>query len=197
MSAQVPVTGFVLAGGQSSRMGCDKALLTVSGGRLITRVIEQLRPWVDRVVVVGHADNVVRLQSFVAGEVVTDLAPGRGPLMGLYTGLMHSETPLNLFVPCDMPRLDDRLMKRLCLAWHPGVALVAGVEPDGRMQPFPLLCHVGACRAIGALLDRRESALQQLRELPGAELVSLGYAFVLPNLNTPEDYEHYYSTLTR
>ena len=199
MSAQAPVTGFVLAGGQSSRMGCDKALLAVGTGPLIARVIERLRPWVDQVVVVGHADNAAHLQPFVAGEVIPDLASGRGPLMGIYTGLMHSETPLNLFVPCDMPRLDDRLMKRLFLAWRPGLAFVAGVEPDGRLQPFPLLCHLSACRGIGALLDRGESSLQQLRQLPGATLVSLGHASVSPNLNTPEDYEHYrrHYSLTR
>ena len=197
MSTQAPVTGFVLAGGQSSRMGCDKALLAVGAGPLIARVIERLRPWVDQVVVVGHADNAARLQPFVAGEVVTDAVPGRGPLMGIYTGLIHSETPLNVFVPCDMPRLDDWLMKRLFLTWRPGLALVVGVEPDGRLQPFPLLCHLSACRGIGALLDRHESSLQQLRALPGAELISLGHSSALPNLNTPEDYERYCVTLTR
>ena len=199
MSVHVPVTGFVLAGGHSSRMGREKALLSVGETRLIERVIEQLRLWVDRVVVVGHADNAARLQPFVAGEVVTDAVPGRGPLMGIYTGLMHSQTPLNVFVPCDMPRLDDWLMKRLFLAWRPGLALVAGVEPDGRLQPFPLLCHLSAYRGIGALLDRGESSLQRIRQLPGATLVSLGHASVSPNLNTPEDYEHYrrHCSLTR
>ena len=197
MNSQAAVTGIVLAGGASSRMGCDKALLTVGGQRLIARVIERLLPWVDRVMVVGHADNAARLQPFVTGEVVTDFVPGRGPLMGLYTGLMHSQTPLNLLVPCDMPRLDDRLVQRLFLAWRPGLALVAGAQPEGRLQPFPLLCHRSACRLIGALLDRRESALQQLRELPGADVIDLDDSVVPTNLNTPEDYERYRSALAR
>ena len=148
------VTGYILAGGQSSRMGRDKALLPIGSRTLIELVMKRIQPLVDHVVVIGHPRNVQPLGELLKRKVLTDLKPGCGPLMGIYTGLMQTETALNLFLPCDMPWVEGRLIERLLKACHGEARVVASLHPAQGVQPFPLICHVKACRAIGALLDR-------------------------------------------
>ncbi|MBI4354310.1 MAG: molybdenum cofactor guanylyltransferase [Candidatus Omnitrophica bacterium] len=239
------VTGFILAGGQSSRMGRDKALLSVPRWRsgfsardpeatcrgmgqwlLIELVIERLRPHVERLVVIGNASNSASFRDLKVDAVLTDLKPNFGPLMGLYTGLMHSETPLNLFVPCDMPWVEAQVIERLLNALEPGIDMVASRAPragpvdecgaisratppetgalrdrgsDGRVYPFPLLCHLSACRIIGALLDRRALSLYELLHQPGSRLLTISEPELLrgfTNVNTLADYVQLSDELT-
>jgi len=185
------VTGVILAGGMSSRMGRDKATLPVRSQRLIDLVISHLRPCVDRLMVVGRADNVHEFVDLPVGALVTDIKPGCGPLMGIYTGLMHTETPLNLFVACDMPWVQARLIERLLGACRQDTGVVASLHPVEGVQPFPLVCHVEACRTIGGLLDRGECSVQALLRQPQARLMqieepALWRSFV--NVNTLADY---------
>ena len=186
------VTGFILAGGTSSRMGRDKAFLPIGSRALIELVAQRLRPVVERMVIIGNAHNVQRLRETLSADtVVTDAQPGYGPLMGIYTGLMHTETPLNLFVPCDMPWIAWRLVERLLRCCRGEVEAVASLQPPEKVQPFPLLCHVKACRTIGALLDRGERSLQSLLHQQHTRLITieepdLQRSFM--NVNTLADY---------
>ena len=193
------VTGFVLAGGQSSRMGRDKAFLPAGARLLIGRVIQRLRPWVDRLVVIGNAANIGRLRHLPVDGVLRDIRPGRGPLMGVYTGLMRTTTAVNLFVPCDMPRITGRLMERLLNARRRDAEIVASLHPVQGLQPFPLVCHRAACRTIGALLDRGERSLQALWRQPRTQLVRIDEPALWPaftNINTVDDYAQLQQTTT-
>ena len=185
------VTGFILAGGRSSRMGRDKALLPVGDRRLIELVIQRVRPAVDRLMVIGGAHNALPLHGLPADAVLMDLKPDHGPLMGIYTGLMQTETPLNLFVPCDMPWIARRLVELLLGSCCDEVEVVAGLDPAEGIQPFPLICHVKARRAIGALLDRGERSIQSLLRQQRTQLVRLDepeWQRSFLNINTWADY---------
>ena len=186
------IAGCILAGGASSRMGRDKAFLPIGSRLLIELVVQRLRPVVERLVIIGNARNVRRLQETLpADAVVTDAQPGYGPLMGIYTGLMHTETSWNFFLPCDMPWIDGRLIERLAGACHGDVEVVASLHPMEGIQPFPLLCHVKACRTIGTLLNRRERVLQALLRQPGAQLITVDEPELwrsFTNINTLVDY---------
>ena len=186
------ITGFILAGGASKRMGRDKAWLPIGGQPMIERVIERLRPWVDRLAIIGTLSSRSRFQALPVDDVVTDLVPGRGPLMGIYTGLMASDTPLNLFIACDMPHLEPRLLERLVRSYHDGIRVIASRSPDGALQPLPLLGHLSATRAVGALLNQGQAAVQALCCLPGASVVtteSVSEMRAFTNVNRPSDYD--------
>ena len=185
------LTGFILAGGRSSRMGRDKALLPVGDQRLIELVIQRIRPAVERLMVIGGARNAPHLRDLPADAVLMDLKPDHGPLMGIYTGLMHTETPLNLFVPCDMPWIEWRLVELLLSSCRGDIEAVASLHPLEGVQPFPLICHVRACRAIGALLNRGERSLQSLLHQPRTQLIKIeepGLWRSFTNVNTLSDY---------
>ena len=185
------VTGFVLAGGRSSRMGRDKAFLPVGSRRMIELVIQRLRPSVERLAVLGSAVNIGRLRRLPVEAAFVDVRPHRGPLMGVYTGLLYTETPWNVFVSCDMPWIDGRLIERLMAASGGAFPMVAARHPLEGLQPFPLVCHASACRAVGALLDRGERSLQALLSGPGARLVRIEEPELwrsFTNVNTAADY---------
>lgn len=184
------LTGFVLAGGQSSRMGREKAWLPLGRRPLIDLVIRRLRPAVQRLCIIANARNARQLKRLGA-PVLIDLKPDGGPLMGIYTGLLHTQTALNLFVPCDMPWIEWRLVELLLSSCRGDVEAVASLHPLEAVQPFPLICHVRVCRAIGALLDRGERSLQSLLHKPRTQLVKIeepGLWRSFTNVNTPSDY---------
>jgi molybdopterin-guanine dinucleotide biosynthesis protein A len=185
------LTGIILAGGRSTRMGRDKALLPMGQQTLIEVVIQRLRPCVERLMVIGGAHNAAHLRDLPVEAVVTDVKPGWGPLMGIYTGLMSTETPLNLLLPCDMPWVEGRLIERLVETCHGEVEVVASRHPVNGMQPFPLVCHARACRMIGALLDRGARSLEALLQERRARLVTIdepGLWRAFTNVNTLADY---------
>lgn len=185
------VTGFVLAGGQSRRMGRDKAFLPTQHGTLIELVSRRLRASVDRVVVIGHPRNAPRLTACAVGEVVTDLALGFGPLMGIYTGLMMTQSDLNVFLPCDMPWVDGRLITRLLTHVQQQVEVVASAHPLEGMQPFPLVCHRRATRAVGRLLSQGVRSIQMWLGLPEARVITVAEPWLwrsFANINTVADY---------
>ncbi len=104
--------GIVLAGGRSARLGHDK-LAEVFGGRtLVEKVVECVASLVDEVVIVTAGDRTMTgFEELSSVRVVTDLFPGKGPLVGLYTGLKESRSELNLVVAADMPFLSARLLR--------------------------------------------------------------------------------------
>src|SRR5512143_3119304 len=90
----------VQAGGQSTRMGENKALKPFLGEPLIQRVIQRLRPVADEVLITAN-DPLEYL--FLGVPVFPDVRPGRGPLGGLYTALAKATHPTAAVVACDMP----------------------------------------------------------------------------------------------
>ena len=184
-------TGFVLAGGRSRRMGREKAWLTVGSKALIEIVIGRLRPHVNRLVVIGNAENAQRCRALPVDEVLFDYQPDRGPLMGLFTGLMETRTPVNVFVGCDMPWIEARVLGRLRSVCDRRTMIVASRHPLEGIQPLPLICRAEACRTIGALLNHGESSLRALVSQPAARIVmieepELWRSFL--NVNTVVDY---------
>lgn len=90
----------VQAGGQSTRMGENKALKLFLGRPLIQRVIERLAPVADELLVTA---NQPADYAFLRLPLFPDLKPGRGPLGGLYTALASAKNPVIAVVACDMP----------------------------------------------------------------------------------------------
>ncbi len=94
------LTVVIQAGGQSSRMGEDKALKPFLGRPLIQRVIERLAPIADEMIV---TTNRPAEYGFIKHRLVPDLRPGRGALGGLYTAIASASHPFVAVAACDMP----------------------------------------------------------------------------------------------
>src|SRR5690242_9357236 len=130
-SGKIPgITAVILAGGRSSRMGSNKALLPYRGGRFIEAIHRQLQDLFDEVLLVT---NTPEQYAFLPCRKVPDIFPGLGALAGLHAGLHHAATPHIFAVACDMPYLNDTLIRKL--AQMPTEADV--VIPEGENGPEP------------------------------------------------------------
>ena len=180
---RVSAAGFLLAGGRSSRMGRDKALLTLGGEPLVKIGLEKLKAVCDVVGISGTAE----LARF--GQVVPDNRPGCGPLGGIVSALEQSLFEWNLFLPVDAPFVPVACLKSLLsmAAGFPGVCVMARVE--GRAEP---LCAVYSRNALGVL----ERELSEGRWKVAEAIEAAGHVKFLDfkdsewfaNLNTPEEF---------
>lgn len=103
------MTGIVLAGGKSSRMGTDKGLLDFNGKKLVEIVVEILSRVCDKIIIsANNADY-----DFMGYPVVKDMYPNCGPIGGIYSALKHSTTLHNLVLSCDMPLIKTALLADL------------------------------------------------------------------------------------
>src|SRR3954447_23098801 len=98
----MPLTGFVLAGGKSRRMGRDKALLDWHGQPLLSHMTDLLRSVAEQVMVVGR-------------DPLPDRLPGCGPLSGIATALETTATHANMVLAVDLPHLTRDFLKYLRL----------------------------------------------------------------------------------
>ena len=160
MRQRLPLTGLVLAGGASSRMGQDKLILTLHGRRLIDRACEALAPVCQRVLVAPRDGWIPGLSQ---DEV--DDAEGQGPLAGIVGGLRAAKTPLVAVVGGDMPFVSGAVLQRLAAAWN-GEPVVAPRAGD-RVQPLHAVYATAAVEDFAGLLAAGEAS-------PTAALEALG-----------------------
>ncbi|HVH88576.1 MAG TPA: molybdenum cofactor guanylyltransferase [Terriglobales bacterium] len=213
------LTGFILAGGRSRRMGEDKAQLSWQGGTFLTHAIAVMRQVSSQVCVVGGTETG-RLGA------LQDNHPGRGPLGGIQTALHHTQTDWNLMLAVDMPLVSSGLLEFIAsrcdtqsLVVVPRVrsqnrAQLNGASPaDGASQSHELLLQP-LCAAyhrrllpyidralskdelsIHRLLERLRAGMMKedsraVRLIDEQELAAAGFcAEMLLNVNTPEDLE--------
>lgn len=102
------LSGVILAGGESRRMGEDKAFLQVGGQLLVERVLEAVSAVADETIIVANTPE--KYADFPA-RLASDVYPGTGALGGIYTGLLVAEHPRSLVVACDMPFLNVGLLR--------------------------------------------------------------------------------------
>jgi len=187
------VSGFVLAGGASRRMGCDKARLPLGDERLVDRQVRLLRALCRNVAIVGPLDRFAAAGT----QVYEDEIPGQGPLGGIQAGLRQARTEFSLFLACDMPCMEERFLRYLCRQAFCSPALTTLAPPSDRGR-YPL-CAVLRRRALARVDSCLESGQNQLsrffsraarRTISKAELAHAGFSMrIFCNVNTPEDYE--------
>ena len=105
------ISCIVLAGGKGLRLGKDKVLEIVGSKCLLEHVISSISPLCqDIIIVIAAKQTVPQSVSHPKLRVAVDILPDRGPLGGIYTGLLTSDTFYNLVVACDMPFLNQDLL---------------------------------------------------------------------------------------
>ena len=125
------VTGFVLVGGKSSRMGEDKALLSFEGSLFLEVALKRVRDICAKAYLVGSRERYGRF-----GEVVEDRFKDCGPLGGIHAALTASTDDLNLVVAVDTPLLQSRVLEYLIGRARQSSALVTVSRSGDRLQPL-------------------------------------------------------------
>lgn len=169
MHNPIRVSGTVMAGGVSRRLGRDKALESIGGKPLIERVLDTLTPLTTEILVVlASPEQAEALPLPPSVRVLTDVYPKRGSLGGIFTGLRASAESWSLVVACDMPFLNPRLLRHLIEA----SAGVDAVIPRLSGRPEPL--HALYSKACLAPMERMLRA-GQLKIAPLFDAVKVRY----------------------
>ena len=190
--AAIPLAhGYVLAGGQSSRMGRDKALLELEGATLLRRAFDLLVSVCGAATVVGPRARY----SSLGLPLIEDARQGCGPLAGIEAALAdcssRAAAPWALVVACDMPGLEsDALAALLDEAAHAaGVHAVVPVSADGRREPLCALYRPVALDAVRKQLETGHFKLLDLIALLPSRVVRMDRPHHFLNVNRPEDWE--------
>ncbi|HWQ05349.1 MAG TPA: molybdenum cofactor guanylyltransferase [Longilinea sp.] len=186
------VSLVVQAGGESRRMGRNKALIPFMGQPLIQRVIERLKPLADEVIITSNQMDGFNEMHI---PVVADVLPGLGALGGLYTALWAARNPFVMVVACDMPFANRGLLQyQLDLLVKDNMDVVIPGFAEG-WEPFHSVYRKVTClpHIKGALEQGQKRLISWLPQVKvrylGAEEIerfdSLGIAF--QNVNTLEE----------
>lgn len=187
------ISGFVLAGGESRRMGRCKGELVVGGETMVERQIRLLGTVARSVAVLGPAERLDRLEV----EVIPDEQPGLGPLGGIATALGATRVEYNLFLGCDLPFIPAEFLRFLC---HKALASEADVtvpeSPRRRLHPTCAIYRRRARSTVRASLEAGNLRVRaffprvECRVLPWPEIARHGFhPRIFDNMNTPADYE--------
>ncbi len=196
MPRHFDVTAIILAGGAGRRMregnramGAPKPLLRLGGRTLIEHVVAAVDPLVAGVLIVT---NDAESMSFLGLQTVPDAEPGRGPLMGLYSGLLACPTSYALAVACDAPFLSTALFEALIERRRPD-AQVLPETADGP-QPMPGVYPTVLAPTIAALLEGGRAAMRDLTTSMKVDLLTVDEVHGLDpgersfrDMDTPED----------
>lgn len=162
------MTGVVLAGGKSTRMGTNKAVLEVGGRRLIESVVEKLQAFFPEVLIIA---NTPGLYETLGPKVFPDLIPDKGSLGGLYTGLFYASYEYVFFAACDMPFLNPDLIAFMKEIVGEGFSppLSGGVEP----RPYDVVIPKaqGELHTLHAIYSKR--CLPFIKELLDRERLKI------------------------
>jgi molybdopterin-guanine dinucleotide biosynthesis protein A len=139
------VTGIILAGGKSRRMGADKGLVLLGGKPMVQYAIESLGLFCDRILI---SSNNPEYNCFDL-EVIADSVADAGPMAGIASCLKQSTTERNLVLSCDMPLLDPVVLKTLLDNVYENTFVVP-VDAEGRSEP---LCAFYRLSSLSILED--------------------------------------------
>ena len=186
----VTVTGFVVAGGESRRMGRDKALLPWDEVTLLDHAVRRLEACCDDVRILCGPELRYTDRGLPTD---VDAVPGAGALGGILTGLQALHEGLGLFLAIDVPRVPAALLRRL-IELSEGFDAVVPVSPTGP-EPMCAVYGPGCLEPVRRQVTAGELRIidfwskVRLREVRTEELAVFGDpATLFVNVNTPEEY---------
>jgi len=186
----VEITGIILAGGKSHRLGRNKALLELGGRSLLARAGAKVQPLCREVIVVGSPSRTDQLGGM---RYVADIYPGHGALGGIHAGLRAACTEYSVVVACDMPFLNRDLLRYM-------IGEVGGYDVviprlNGLTEPLHALYSRNCLGPIERLLARRGGRIisffpqVRVRYIEEAEVDRLDPQHLsIFNINTAEDW---------
>jgi molybdopterin-guanine dinucleotide biosynthesis protein A len=155
---------IVLAGGKGLRLGHNKALAEIDGENLLQRIISRLGFLnSDIILVVAGSQQPLEVAGYPKLKIVTDIYPGKGPLVGIYSGLISSDSAYNLVVACDMPFLNKHLIGYM-LDVSAGFDIT--IPRLGNMvEPLHAVYSKNCLKAIEKLLDEDNLKIDSLLKM--------------------------------
>ena len=183
------ITGLLLAGGRSRRMGGrDKGLLLLNGKPLAAWSLERLRFQVDSIIVSANR-NIDEYQSLLKAPIISDkMGEYSGPLAGIASGLSEITTPWMVTAPCDSPFVAEDYVSRLFKQVSEKEVQIAVAHDGERLQPVFMMINLNIREKLEKYLDKGGRKIDAwLSEVPWVSVDFSDKTEMFLNLNTPED----------
>lgn len=153
------ITGIILAGGKSSRMGKDKGFVFWNGKPFVNHSIDALKPLVNNIIIVSDYPQYDSL----GYKRIEDVFPETGPLSGLYSSLLKSDSDLNVVLSCDIPLISSEIVEKLLSVYTKETNAVV-CKVNERVMPLVALYSKKSIDACKVLLDNDERRMMHLLE---------------------------------
>jgi molybdopterin-guanine dinucleotide biosynthesis protein A len=179
-----PRAAFILAGGHSSRMGRDKALLPLGGSTLLEHIASQLHAVTKNITIIAPPNRY----SHLPYPILPDQIEACGPLGGVLTALSVTTAPWNLIVACDMPALTADFLENLFQAAESSAADAVIPESSTGLDPLCAIYH-RRCLAQAALsMDRKILKMHDFVSTLHFRRWPVSNPAPLQNINTPQEW---------
>jgi molybdopterin-guanine dinucleotide biosynthesis protein A len=180
------ITGIILAGGKSTRIGTDKAFLKLNGITFIEHITKSISPFVSDIIIVSNNTAYDKL----GFKRVEDLIKDSGPLAGLYTGLHYSKTAYNLVLSCDVPLVNNRVLNTL-IDGIDGTSEVIQLKSLDRTIPLIAIYKKECVTKCLELLNKGERRLRAFVNQLNTKTITLksDLDIYVQNINTLEQFK--------
>lgn len=184
------ISGILLAGGKSKRMGTEKAILPLGGKLLYEYPLSILQHFCDEILI---SSDSASLKEKCHYPFIQDEKPGIGPLMGIYTCMKKISNSVALVLSCDNPNISIGFIAYL-LQNSNSSQITLGIGPKGLPEPLSGIYHKEIIPIAHSLLDDGDYRLSTLIRNSKTCLVDPSRAGFVPNelfmnINTVEDFE--------
>jgi len=183
------MTGIILSGGKSLRIGENKAFIQVEGIPIIKKIHNLFRELFQEIIIVT---NQKELFSDFKSRIFSDLIPDRGVLGGLYTGIFFSTFSYFFCVACDMPFIKKAVVQYL-IEKTEGYDVIVPKTSDG-LQPLHAIYSKNCLNAITKVMEKGNYKILDFYEMVKIKIVEEDdFIFLDPfresfiNVNTPEE----------
>ena len=154
------MTSIILAGGKSSRLGQSKALQVVEGKSLIQWVVDRLAILSTEIIIATAHGEAIPCSSAVRIKTVADIYPGKGPLVGIYSGLIASSSSRAIVVGCDTPFLSVSLLEYMTQICSTFDVVVPRIKK--KVEPLCAVYSKSCLAPIQRLLEQNELGISEL-----------------------------------
>jgi len=154
------MTSIILAGGKSLRLGLSKALQVIEGKSLIQWVVDGLAILSTEIIIATAQGEAIPCSSAVRIKTVADIYPGKGPLVGIYSGLVASSNSRAIVVGCDTPFLSVSLLEYMTQICSTFDVIVPRIKNE--LEPLCAVYSKNCLVPIQGLLEQDELRIRKL-----------------------------------
>jgi molybdopterin-guanine dinucleotide biosynthesis protein A len=184
VSNKKDITGIVLAGGKSSRMGSDKGLIKIDNKTFVENVVAAMEPLVNEIIIVSNNPEYDQFGFYRVEDDIKD----SGPLAGLYSGLKYSNSEFNLVLSCDIPIIKTEILEKLIEVDYKNYE-VTQIESHNKTMPLIAIYQKQCMHKCLELLQQDERRLRvAVNQLKTKTIViDSEYDPFVKNVNNKED----------
>lgn len=189
MKDLVKIPAYILAGGKSTRMGTEKGLVELQGKAFISHIIDVLSPVTKEINIISNN----RAYEQFGYPLIPDLIKEKGPMAGIYTGLLHSKEEFNLFLSCDIPLINEKLLLHLITkAQEKNQTTV--IQHKELIEPLCAVYKRSELPLINELIEKNELSVRRTLQVLNTQYLQIEkedfyHERMFSNINSKEELE--------